>query len=306
MSEDVRDCGVLIVDIAGSTRLRSELGDLAAGRQIHHLLDAIIATARDCGATFIKAYGDDVLAVFERDIVAATADVAMRAQRLAADVGLSLYAGFHFGPVQFRQTDGHPDAVGQTINFVARLHKLAEDAPGQIFLLDESVSLLPDALRAQAMPFGSRLLKGLGRFNVWTLSWQSLTTATATVFASTRDTVSSSTMLRLQHGQTILTCPSNDRKKLIGRGSHCDLPIPDPELKVSSMHAAIECIDDCWFLQDISRNGTWLRDRVEGKESLMPYCQRMTLPTIGELSIGRPFADDPTGSFTLSFEILRK
>lgn len=306
MAEDVRDCGVLIVDIAGSTRLRSELGDLAAGRQILHLLDTIIAIARDRGATFIKAYGDDVLAVFERDAVTATADVAMRAQRQAADVGLSLYAGFHFGPVQFRQTDGHPDVVGQTINFVARLHKLAEDAPGQIFLLDESLSLLPDALRAQAMPFGSRTLKGLGRFNVWTLGWQSLAAPTATVFASTRDAAPSSTVLRLKHGQTILSLPSNDRKKLIGRGSNCDLPIADPELKVSSMHAAIECIDDRWFLQDVSRNGTWLRDAIEGKESLLPYCQRMSLPTLGELSIGRPFADDPNGSFTLSFEILRK
>lgn len=305
MAEDVRHCGVLIVDIAGSTKLRSEIGELAAGRQIHHLLDSIIAAARDRGATFIKAYGDDVLAVFEQDQVAATAEIAIKAQRLAAEVGLRLYAGFHFGPVQFRLTDGHQDAVGQTINFVARLHKMAEDAPGQIFLLEESLSGLPQAMRAQAMPFGSRSLKGLGKFNVWTLGWQSQDAPTATVFAAERDTTVSSTTLHLRHGDSSLTFPSHDRKKLIGRGNTCDLTVPDPELKVSSTHATIECIDDCWFLQDISRNGTWLREGADGKETLLPYCQKMTLPTSGSLSVGRPFTDDPAGVFTLNFEISR-
>lgn len=303
MSEDVRHCGVLIVDIAGSVKLRSELGELAAGRQIHHLLDTLITAARNRGASFIKAYGDDVLAVFEQDQLAATAELAMQAQRLAADVGLRLYAGFHFGPVQFRLTDGHQDAVGQTINFVARLHKLAEDAPGQIFLLEECLAQLPDALRALVMPFGSRSLKGLGKFNVWTLGWQSQDAPTATVFAAERSTATSSTVLSLRHGQTALTFFSHDRKKLIGRGSSCDLTVSDPELKVSSTHATIECIDDCWFLQDISRNGTWLRDGTEGRESLLPYCQKMTLPATGSLSIGRSFADDPAGLFLLNFEI---
>ena len=305
MSEDVRHCGVLIVDIAGSTKLRSEIGELAAGRQIHHLLDSIIAAARDRGATFIKAYGDDVLAVFEQDQVAATAEIAIKAQRLASEVGLRLYAGFHFGPVQFRLTDGHPDAVGQTLNFVARLHKMAEDAPGQIFLLEESLSQLPHALRTQAMPFGNRSLKGLGKFNVWTLGWQSQNAPTATVFAAERETAISSTTLHLRHGDNTLTCLSHDRKKLIGRGNTCDIVVPDPELKVSSTHATIECIDECWFLQDISRNGTWLREGANGKENLLPYCQKMTLPASGSLSVGRPFTDDPAGVFTLKFEISR-
>lgn len=79
MSESVRHCGVLIVDIAGSVKLRKELGEVAAGRQIHHLLDTLIGAARRCGATFIKAYGDDMLAVFEEAQLPATA--ARRATR---------------------------------------------------------------------------------------------------------------------------------------------------------------------------------------------------------------------------------
>ncbi|MCX7072173.1 MAG: FHA domain-containing protein [Gammaproteobacteria bacterium] len=305
MSESVRHCGVLIVDIAGSVKLRKELGEVAAGRQIHHLLDSLITAARGCGATFIKAYGDDMLAVFEEAQLAATAELAILAQKLAADVGLRLYAGFHFGPVHFRLTDGHQDAVGQTINFVARLHKLAEDAPGQIFLLEETLGRLPDPLRALAMPFGSRSLKGLGRFNVWTLGWQSQDAPTATVFAAERGVAPSSTVLHLRHGPTTLSWQSHDRKMIIGRGSACDLPVADAALRVSSTHATIECIDDCWFLQDISRNGTWLKDGSDGRDTLLPYCQKMTLPASGSLSVGRPFADDPAGEFMLHFEIAR-
>ena len=230
-----------------------------------------------------------MLAVFEQDQVAATAEIAIKAQRLASEVGLRLYAGFHFGPVQFRLTDGHPDAVGQTINFVARLHKMAEDAPGQIFLLEESLSQLPHALRTQAMPFGNRSLKGLGKFNVWTLGWQSQNAPTATVLAAERETAISSTTLHLRHGDNSLTCLSQDRKKLIGRGNTCDLVVPDPELKVSSTHATIECIDDCWFLHPAGhqpqRHLAQGRDRWQGN----PAAVLSEDDAPGEwLAIGRP------------------
>ncbi|HWY24040.1 MAG TPA: winged helix-turn-helix domain-containing protein, partial [Nevskia sp.] len=57
---ETRHCTALIVDIAGTVGLRSQLGDAAAGRRIRHLLDAIIATARQHQGEFIKSYGDDV------------------------------------------------------------------------------------------------------------------------------------------------------------------------------------------------------------------------------------------------------
>ena len=303
MIDDVRHCGVLIVDIAGSSALRAEIGDVAAGRQIHFLLDSIIATARDHGATFIKAYGDDVLAVFERDIVATTAEVAILAQQLAARAGLRLYAGFHFGPVQFRQTDGHADATGQTINFVARLHKLAEDVPGQIFMLEESVPLLNDMLRIHALPFGIRTLKGIGQFSVWTLGWHSDTAGTATAFVPDTDGNRTAMLLTLRHGATTLQFPSGSRKLLIGRGENCDLQIQDPERRVSSSHLSLESVDGQWLLQDVSRNGTWLRDARDDSESLLPYCQKALLPPAGSLSLGRESAADPQGCCRIDFDV---
>jgi class 3 adenylate cyclase len=305
--DDVRHCGVLIVDIAGSTQLRAELGDAAAGRQLHFLLDSIIATARDRGASFIKAYGDDVLAVFERDIVATTAEVAILAQQLAARAGLRLYAGFHFGPVQFRQTDGHPDVTGQTINFVARLHKLAEDVPGQIFMLEDSVPLLNDLLRMHALPFGLRTLKGIGQFSVWTLGWQSDATdgatATATAFMPDLANNRSAMLLTLRQGATTLRIKASSRKLIVGRGENCELRIDDPERRVSATHLSFESIDGQWLLQDVSRNGTWMLDARGLSETLLPYCQKALVPEAGSLSLGRPFADDAAGRYRIDFTV---
>ncbi|MDB5970843.1 MAG: hypothetical protein JWQ90_3293 [Hydrocarboniphaga sp.] len=75
-----QDCSVLLIDVAGSVQLRRDVGEVAAGRQIMHLLDSAIATARAHGASFIKAYGDDMLAIFENDAIAAAANVAILAR----------------------------------------------------------------------------------------------------------------------------------------------------------------------------------------------------------------------------------
>src|SRR5882724_8846879 len=110
-NSEVRKCAALIVDIAGTVALRAQFGDDAAGRRIRTLLETIIATAHQHGGEFIKSYGDDVLAIFERNPIPSAATVAIKAQQLAQEAGLQLYAGFHFGEIEFRQTMGHPDAL---------------------------------------------------------------------------------------------------------------------------------------------------------------------------------------------------
>ena len=133
-ASQIRPCTALIVDIAGTVGLRTAIGDTEGGLRIRQLLDAIIGLSHKHGGEFIKSYGDDVLAIFEKDPVNSAARVAIAAQRLATNAGLQLYAGFHSGEVEFRETMGHPDALGLTVNIAARLHKLTEGAPGRIFI----------------------------------------------------------------------------------------------------------------------------------------------------------------------------
>jgi adenylate cyclase len=284
---------VLIVDVADSTRLRTRIGEAAAEQRIRQLLDGIIATARSRRGEFI-----DVLSVFEGHSVAAAADTAITAQRMAASAGLELYAGLHAGPVEFRETMGHPDAVGLTISVAARLHKLT-GAPGRIFMAEEWVGALTPALRTRAKLYGPRELKGVGMVNVWTLDWQDSTLETQVVPMSAVPTAAPAA-LTLRHGTRSLRLVEL-RSYTIGRGVESTLSVPDPEPRVSTVHLKIEHSATGWFVEDISRNGTWLRDRGTGEERQLPHINRVMLPRAGELCLGRPFADDPDRLYTVAF-----
>ena len=302
-NSEIRNCTALIVDIAGAVALHSELGDAAARRRIQHLLDAIIAAARQHQGEFIKSYGDDVLAIFEQDPVASAAKVAIAAQRLAAGAGLQLYAGFHTGEIEFRQTMGHPDAVGLTVNFAARLHKLTEGAPGRIFIAEETVSALPADLRASATRYGSRDLKGIGAVDIWTLEWRESATTTGTMLTVEPAIAVKPATLVLRNGAHAVRLTADQGSCLAGRGKECALRLLDPEARISSTHVLFQCSAGRWFVQDISRNGTWLRDGRTGEESLLPYCTKAMLPRSGALCLGRSFSDDAEARFAVSFEM---
>ena len=286
------------MDVADSTSLRTRIGEAAAEQRIRQLLNGIIATARSRRGEFIKSYGDDVLSVFDGHSIAAAADTAIAAQRLAANAGLELYAGLHAGPVEFRETMGHPDAVGLTVSVAARLHKLT-GAPGRIFMAEEWVGALTPPLRTRAKLYGPRELKGVGMVNVWTLDWQDSTMETQVVPQAAPAAAPLS--LTLRHGERTVRL-SEHRSFVVGRGVESTLCVPDPEPRVSTAHLQIEHSATGWFAQDISRNGTWLRDRATGEERQLPHISRVMLPRAGDLCLGRPFADDPKRQYTVSFD----
>jgi len=299
----VRKCAALIVDIAGTVALRAQFGDEAGGRRIRSLLETIIATSRAHGGEFIKSYGDDVLAIFDRDPIASAARVAVKAQQLAQEAGPQFYAGFHFGEVEFRETMGHPDALGLTVNLAARLHKLTEGAPGRIFFVEDALSALPADLRTRASLFGARDLKGVGQTVIWTLDWQP--DAAATVITTTgQSDLATKGHLLLGHGSTSAKLGSEQKSATVGRGKDCAIRVLDPELRVSSAHVMFELAGGRWFVQDISRNGTWIRDARTGEEAMLPNCKQATLPREGVLCLGRPFANDAAGIFTVSFKLI--
>ncbi len=297
MQAAVKNSAVLIVDIADSVRLREDIGDQEAERRIRELLDRIITAGRRRGGEFIKSYGDDVLLVFARKDCTAAAETAVLGQREAVAAGLGLYSGLHTGIVEFRQTMGHPDAVGQTVSIAARLHKLTEGAPGQIFLSEDVLGWLKPDIRKLASPYGPRQLKGVGLVNVWTLNWHE-SSATFRMWSGPKHRKGRPLLLR--HGDAELRL-DEDRPRLIGRGRDCDLRVPDTEPRVSSKHLQLECSDGCWLIQDVSRNGTWLRETQAEAARQLPFGVKVMLPPAGELSLGRPFEADAGQQFMVRF-----
>ncbi len=300
MKAAVRNSAVLIVDIADSVRLREEIGEEAAERRIRQLLDSIVDAGQRRGGAFIKSYGDDVLLVFARKDCNAAAETAIYGQREAMSAELGLYSGLHTGIVEFRQTMGHPDAVGQTVNIAARLHKLTEGAPGQIFLSEDVLEWLEPEMRKLASPYGPRQLRGVGLVNVWTLNWHE-SSATFRMWSGIRPRKGRQLRLRHDARELILT---EDRPCLVGRSRDCHLRVPDEETRVSGKHLQLERSDGCWLVQDVSRNGTWLREEPTEAARQLPFGVKVMLPAAGEFSLGRTFEADPAQQFIVGFDTL--
>ncbi|HTC53129.1 MAG TPA: winged helix-turn-helix domain-containing protein [Steroidobacteraceae bacterium] len=300
---DPRQAAVLIVDIADTIGLRSELGDTVAGRRIRTLLNEIIAAARQHNGEFIKSYGDDMMAIFERDPLASAADTAVKAHRHAMQAGLQLYTGLHSGSVEFQQNAGYPDATGLTIDFAVRLHQLTPGAPGRIFMAEESISALPMELRSRTRRYGMRNLKGIGEVSIWTLDWQDQAPTAATEFSALDQGSGRTPELLLRHETTAMRVSSEQKPCLVGRGKECALRVPDAERQVSVTHLLLEFSSGHWFVQDLSRNGTWLRDGKTGRVMALPNGGPTLLPATGMLCLGRRFENDPKGQQTVYFSI---
>ena len=307
MTPTIRNCTVLIVDIAGSVALRTQVGEQEAGQRLRKLLQDIVSATRVHGSTFVKSYGDDVLATFEGrdDGASLAAEAAIAAQRCADRAGLQLYAGIYAGPVEFGDNMGQPDVSGQAVNLAARLHKLTEDAPGRIYLPASLVRLLPRDLMAQASLFGARQIKGFGPMEVWTLAWRDHSVTVTFVpikNVSGASAPSRAGDLTLWHSGRRIDLLPGAGPFVIGRSPGCSLQVPDPEPRISSKHLTIEIQNGLWMAHDISRNGSRVRDERTGEEFALLPGAKAQLPARGAICLGRSFVEDPGAAYVVYFE----
>lgn len=303
MADNDQICGVLFIDVAGSTALRGQIGDAEAGIRLRQVLDILTDLIRAHHGQVMKSDGDDLLCLFSRNPGAAgdAAEAAISAQRAARAAGLGLYAGLHVGPVKLVEVLGRTDVDGLAVNYAARLHKLTPGVPGSIFLADDAVRALPAHLSGQTRLFGTRYLKGIGDARVFTLDWDDHLTDAPTQMVG-RLTTRRTTLLLKHAGSTLRQLP-NDPPVLLGRSkTHCTIAFEDPELLISTRHAQLLHQHGNWYVKDVSRNGTWLFNVSTG-ESMRLLNNETVLPRTGSLYIGRSPSQDPDGRFKLEFQL---
>lgn len=301
---DVRSGAVLMADIAAATEFRARVGDRAADAELDPIIQAFTAiVARNAGRV-VKSDGDDILAVFEGSAaVAKAANAAIECQLRARASRLAVYAGLHPGPIEFREVLGRPDVAGMAVNMAARLHKLVPDLPGQIFMAAEAIRELPDTLRARVRPYGSRLIKGVGTIDVFTLDWDESVTVVPTRFAATPTAaVGAGGALTLRYLGHTVRLPAGGAPVQVGRERASTLVIEDDEQMVSSRHLKIFSRNGAWIAQDISRNGTWFRFGRSTSESRL-LGEEVKLLGSGVMCLGRPLSEDPAGRFSVRFEV---
>jgi len=292
---------VLFLDIAESSALTARLGDLEAGRVLRLLLARLETVVERHGGRAVKSDGDDLIVYFAAGPeVAARALVASVACMQAAEAsGLGLYAGLASGPVQVTEVLGRFDLSGQTVITAARLHKLIEGLSGRIFLNEATVRELPTRLRARCKAFGSRVLKGLGEIEVFTYEWQD---GNSTEFVDLSQQNLPVPDLSLRFAGRELRFNALQAPVQVGREPGGAAGVVVLGTNVSGRHLDFVVDGQVWRVRDRSRCGTWLR--VENGNVDVPLAGKSAvLLGAGALCLGRHFADDPSGEFTLSFRI---
>ncbi len=306
MSE-LRSAAVMFADIAAATELRNSVGDRQADAILDPLLRAMTEIVVRNGGVVLKSDGDDVLAVFDRprSFVDDSANAAVECQLAARGVGRKLYAGLGAGVIEFREVLGRPDVAGMPVNMAARLHKLVPDLAGYIFLSAETVGALRPDLRERARPYGTRPIKGVGLVDVHTLDWDEAVTVVPTRFALPVALASTVVALGLTHAGRGLRLETNGPPFQAGRDRNNELRLDDDEQRVSSRHLKILFRNGAWILQDTSRNGTWVRFNNNSNQIGL-LGDELKLVANGRMCLGRPFAEDAQGRFTVHFELVKK
>lgn len=307
MSEH-RSAAVMFADIAAATELRHSIGDRQADAILDPLLKAMTDIVIRNGGDVLKSDGDDVLAIFDRPqtFVDDAANAAVECQLAARAVGRKLYAGLGAGVIEFREVLGRPDVAGMPVNMAARLHKLVPDLAGYIFLSAETVAHLRPEIRERARPYGVRPIKGVGAVDVHTLDWDEAVTVVPTRFAL--PAASQTTMivaLGLTYAGQMLRLETQSPAFMAGRDRNNELRLHDDEQRVSSRHLKIAFRNGAWILQDTSRNGTWVRFNNNSNQIGL-LGDELKLVANGRMCLGRPFADDSEGRFTVHFELIKK
>lgn len=292
---------VLFLDIAESSALTSRLGDVEAHRLLRLLLERLQGIVERHGGRAVKSDGDDLIVYFAPadDVTARALEASIACMHAAQEPGLGLYAGLANGPVQVAEVLGRFDISGHTVITAARLHKLIEGLSGRIFVSETVVAALPESLSASCKAFGRRMLKGVGEIGVYTYEWQD-GTSTEFVNLSLQDLPLPELWLS-QGGRawrfSAQQAPVQVGRLAVGAGS-----VVVAGTNVSGRHLDFIIEGQVWRVRDRSRCGTWLR--VENGSVDVPLSGKSAvLLGAGSLCLGRHFADDPSGEFTLGFRV---
>ncbi len=282
---------ILFVDIAKSTRLFQEQGDVVAHRLIIECLRNLRQTVENHNGTLLRTVGDAVLASFHSAHEAMLAAVA--SQRMQLNSPLSIRVGFHTGDV----IPYSGDVYGNAVNIAARVADFANAT--EIYTTGVTVQGLTLQQQKSTKYLDHVEFKGIReRLPVYRVQWEEDSTIrpakdTHIITAVNRSTASrTDSTLNLSSAFTQITVDENTSQVRIGREFDNDIIIEHES--TSRHHANIEYLRGRYFLTDSSTNGTYLI-RSDGNAV---FVRRETIELDREGIIGagwHPSANDKNG-----------
>ncbi|MBA3505791.1 MAG: adenylate/guanylate cyclase domain-containing protein [Betaproteobacteria bacterium] len=282
---------MLFADVAGSTRLYEQLGDVQALATIGRCLALVQDASRGHGGRPIKTIGDEAMVVFPTadQAAAAAAEIQHRMSELARtdNLRVTLRVGFHFGAAI--EADG--DVFGDSVNVAARMVALAKS--GQIILSALTAEALSPSLRGSLRELDVMTVKGKQKdIAILELLWQDSAELTALV---TRPKLRDG-KLELRHGARAIQLDSSTSSLTLGRDTQNDVVLADP--LASRLHAKIERRRDNFVLIDQSSNGTFVT--IEGEDEIHLRREELRLRGRGHISFGHPCVADSVEMLTFA------
>lgn len=268
---------VLFADISESTRLYDTLGDEGGRRLVLECLELMKQLVERCGGNVVDRIGDELLCTFDDPASAGRASCelhrAIEAAKARFPAAVRIRIGFHHGPLV---VDGNR-VFGETIHIAKRVESLAK--PQQTLTTRQAKDLIPPEEQLLMRFVDRTYLKGKSEpFELFEIVWD-LSSATAEQSGRVPARVQPLRELLLDCGGETFTLDSAHPTLTIGRDPRADVVIDD--VKVSRLHARIECRRDTFVFVDQSTNGSQVIDEHE----TVHLVRREECPLTGEGTI---------------------
>ena len=286
MGKETKDCTIMFVDIAGSTRLYQEYGDTLAQDSIARCLIRLSEVIKRHSGTVVKFIGDEILCYLADPEMAFQA--VFKLQEIAKEtvdpngMQLALRIGMHYGSAIIEDTD----LYGDSVNVAAAMRDIAKG--GQIIATDEMVQHIPPEISHFTRRYDTSRIKGRQEQTViYEILWEG-EASTQILSGTTSLEAMKSSKLQLSFQDTELALLANMPALTLGRDSSCSIIIEGT--LVSRQHATIEYRRGKFLLMDKSTNGTYILT----DDGRSVYLRREEFPLWGEgkISLGRTIVDD--------------
>ncbi len=283
---------ILFADLANSTRLYQEEGDVQAHKLIADSLELMREAIEKHDGTLLRTVGDAALASFNSVAEACTASCEI--QRMHESTPLSLRVGFHVGDV----IPDSGDIYGNAVNLAARVASFAN--AGEIYTTYESFGQLPVPLRSGIEYLDKVAFKGIeDPIQIYRVNWSEMDDATQ-IRSRTSITQESLTdqVLELAVGAKKLFIHDKVTRLSMGREMDNDFIINHES--TSRHHAVIEQVRGRFVLRDTSTNGCYLS--IGGSKSIFLRREEASLATYGNIGLG--WKPEEGSQFNLSYRVL--
>ena len=291
---------ILFADIAGSTRLYEQLGDMHALELVNACVDMIHDVANRFHGSVVKTIGDEVMCCFHEPDQAGSAAMSMH-ETITTDPKMSNYSirlriGLHHGSVIMDEGDLYGDAV----NVAARM--VGQAKASQIITTKHTLDMMGATCQKRARLVDQTRVKGKqALMEIFEIAWgqpEELTMISTYAASRFKSDGRPDTLMVLQFKNQKIIINQKMPVVTIGRDTTNHLVVEDP--RVSRLHARIELRRDKFVLVDQSTNGTYILPG-DGEIVLMRR-DEIVLPNKGTISVGQQIL--PNSPMMIRFQII--